>query len=41
MAQSGQIREKVTERQLIDLLEQFSDKSTKITILSKRFDDED
>jgi programmed cell death protein 5 len=41
MAQSGQIREKVSEKQLIDLLEQLQDKSTKITILSKRFDDDD
>ena len=41
MAQSGQIRDKVSEKQLIDLLEQLTDKSTKITILSKRFDDDD
>lgn len=41
MAQSGQIREKVSEKQLIDLLEQLQDRSTKITILSKRFDDDD
>ena len=44
MAQGGQIRDKVSEKQLIDLLEQIStsaEKATKITRVSRRMDDDD
>ncbi|KAJ3203267.1 hypothetical protein HDU67_010283 [Dinochytrium kinnereticum] len=43
MAQGGQIRGKVNEKMLIDLLEQINDSKTeaKVTITRRRMDDSD
>ena len=41
MATTGQLKAKVSEEQLISMLEQTGEKKTKVTIQRRRFDESD